>query len=61
MKITDDYNAKYRMWAQNPTVIPAPPATRLPGFKGRRFSSHVEMNEWKRAVLLQLAQQSSGK
>lgn len=61
MKITDDYNAKYRLWAQNPCVVPAPAATKLPGFKSRRFSSHAEMNEWKRTVLLQLAQQAAGK
>ena len=28
MKITDDYEAKYRLWAANPTVVPAPAATR---------------------------------
>ena len=56
MKITDDYNAKYRLWAANPTVVPAPAATRLPDFKSRRFSSHAEMNAWKNAMLRQLAQ-----
>ncbi len=55
MKITDDYEAKYRLWAANPTVVPAPPATRLPDFKSRRFSSHAELNAWKLSMLRQLA------
>jgi hypothetical protein len=56
MKITDDYNAKYRLWAAKPTVVPAPTAARLPDFKSRRFSSHAEMNAWKNAMLRQMAQ-----
>jgi hypothetical protein len=56
MKISDDNNAKYRLWAANPTVVPASPATRLPNFKSRRFSSHAELNAWKLSVLQQLAQ-----
>ena len=56
MKITDDYKAKYRLWAANPTVVPAPPAIRLPDFKSRRFSSHAELNAWKLSMLRQLAQ-----
>jgi hypothetical protein len=59
MKITDDYNAKYRLWAANPTVVAAPAATKLPDFKSRRFSSHAELNAWKLSVLRQLAQVSS--
>lgn len=54
MKITDDYQAKYRLWAANPTVVPARVAPKIPGFKSRRFASHTEMNEWKQSVLQQL-------
>jgi hypothetical protein len=61
MKITDDYNAKIRLWAENPRVVPLPPGPRLPKFKSRRFSSHAEMNEWKRALLQQLAQETPKK
>jgi hypothetical protein len=61
MKITDDYNAKYRLWAANPMVVPAPAATRLPDFKSKRFSSHAELNAWKISVLKQLAQVSPAK
>ncbi len=61
MKISDDYNAKYRLWAANPTVVPAPPATKLPGFKSRRFSTHAELNAWKLSMLQQLAQLTPAK
>ena len=58
MKITDDYHAKYRLWAANPIVIAAPAAIQLPDFKSKRFSSHAELNAWKLSVLRQLAQVS---
>ena len=57
MKIVDDYNAKLRIWAENPRVIAAPASPPLPNFKSRRFSSHAEMNEWKRSLLLEIARQ----
>jgi hypothetical protein len=55
MKVTDDYNAKYRLWAANPTAVPAAAVVKLPGFKSRRFSTHAELNAWKASVLRQLA------
>ena len=61
MKVTDDYNAKYRLWAANPTVAPAPAMVRLPEFKSRRFSSHAELNAWKDSVRRQLAQLTPAK
>ena len=42
MKVSDDYNAKYRLWAANPIVAPAGKAVRLPDFKSRRFASHAD-------------------
>jgi hypothetical protein len=61
MKITDDYKAKYRLWAANPRVVPASAPVRIPHFKSRRFSSHAEMNAWKSSALRQLAQAAPGK
>ena len=55
MKITDDYKAKYRLWAANPQVIPAGPPVRIPNFRSRKFSSHAEMNLWKESVRRELA------
>ncbi|MGA2247989.1 MAG: hypothetical protein ABSH48_23630 [Verrucomicrobiota bacterium] len=51
MKISDDYNAKQRLWAASPTVVAAPGVIRLPGFESRRFGSHAEMNDWKASAL----------
>jgi hypothetical protein len=59
MKITDNYNAKYRLWAENPRVAPAPAPVRIPNFRSRRFSSHAEMNTWKESVLRQLARSAA--
>ena len=56
MKITDDYKAKYRLWAANPQVIAAPKPPNLPKFGSRKFSSHLEMNAWKRNLLREAAQ-----
>ena len=61
MKITDDYKAKIRLWAANPTVIPDGPPVKIPNFKSRKFFSHAEMNEWKASVLRQLAQAQAEK
>lgn len=55
MKITDDYQAKYRLWAKEVQVVPLPVGPRIPGFKSRRFTSHAEMNRWKESVVLELA------
>jgi hypothetical protein len=60
MKITDDYKAKYRLWAENPRVVPASSPARIPHFKSKRFFSHAEMNTWKESVLRQLAQSAPG-
>ncbi len=60
MKISDDYRAKYRLWAENPRVVAAPAPPRLPRFKSRRFTSHAEMNQWKQSLLRQLAQSAPG-
>jgi hypothetical protein len=60
MKATDDYRAKYRLWAKNPQVIPAAAPVRIPHFKSKRFSTHAEMNAWKESVLRQLARSAPG-
>jgi hypothetical protein len=56
VKTVDDYNAKYRLWAANPIVVPAAKAVKLPDFKSRRFASHAELNVWKSSVLRRLAE-----
>ena len=58
MKISDDYRAKIRLWAANPVALPAPQPPKLPRFAAKRFSSHAEMNRWKRELLRQIAQET---
>ncbi len=61
MKVTDDYLAKYRLWASNPQVVAIPHAPRLPNFKSRKFATYQEMNQWKEAVLKELAREAAAK
>lgn len=61
MKITDDYLAKYRLWAGDPRVVSIPPAPRVPNFKSRKFSTHQEMNRWKETVLQDLAREAAAR
>ncbi|HEX3798785.1 MAG TPA: hypothetical protein VH413_08795 [Verrucomicrobiae bacterium] len=56
MKITDDYNAKVRLWAANPQISPVLPGPELPAFPPQKFRSHAEMNAWKAALLRSVAE-----
>lgn len=58
-RITDDCQAKVRLWAANPVVVPSPPAVPLPAFRPRRFRNHAEMNAWKRELLRELARRQT--
>ena len=58
MKITDNPEAKYEIWAGNPKVFPLPKASGMPSFKSVKFNSYQEMNAWKRARLDQIARNS---
>jgi hypothetical protein len=58
MKITDDYTAKVRLWAQNPIVVPLPQGPAVPRFAAQRFRNYEEMNRWKRDLILRMARQS---
>lgn len=55
VKISDDYRAKIRLWAERPAVAPSPAAPPLPRFGVQRFRNHDEMNRWKRALLREIA------
>jgi hypothetical protein len=55
MKISDDYDAKYKLWAANPRVIPDSPPKNIPKFGPQKFRSHAEMNAWKESLLLEMA------
>jgi hypothetical protein len=55
MKLSDDYQAKLRFWAANQIVAPLPEGPSLPKFRPQKFATHLEMNRWKEALLLEVA------
>ena len=61
MKITDNYAAKYDLWARAGSVCRLPVPTGLPPFKSRKFNSYEEFNAWKRRRLEQIARQGGVK
>jgi len=54
MKITDDREAKYRIWAHKPQVYPVPVVINWPRFPPQKFSSYKELNQWKAALIDEL-------
>lgn len=59
MKFTDDYNAKFKIWASNPQPQPEMPAPTLPKFAPQRFSSWEDFNKWKKELTLRAALENS--
>ena len=55
MKISDDYCAKVKLWAKQPTVSKLPPGLPLPKFPAQKFRTHEEMNRWKQSLLREVA------
>jgi hypothetical protein len=55
MKVTDDYKAKTRLWAQHPMVVAPLPGPPLPRFTSKKFRTHAEMNRWKADLLRKIA------
>ena len=53
----DDYDAKFKIWAENPKVVACPKPKNLPVFKARRFDSYDEFNAWKSALIDSIAAQ----
>jgi len=56
MKYTDRYDAKLEIWAGLGKVCSIPEITNLPRFGHKKFSSYDEMNSWKKALVLELAE-----
>lgn len=51
MKHTDDYNAKFKIWARDPKPQPEIPVPLPPKFSPKRFNSYAEYNQWKDALI----------
>jgi hypothetical protein len=61
MKVTDDHDAKFRIWAAESKVWPLPHVSGMPRFKARKFRSYAEMNAWKAELLDRIARQGGVK
>ena len=47
MKLTDQPDAKLKLWAANPRAVRTPRIANLPPFGVRRFDSYAALNAWK--------------
>jgi hypothetical protein len=61
VKITDEPDAKIKLWARNPRVVRTPRIANLPRFGVRRFNSYADFNKWKQDLLLELVRQGGAK
>jgi hypothetical protein len=55
MKFTDDYSAKFEIWARESKVHPLPKVVGLPHFGHRKFDNYTDFNRWKKDLLDQIA------
>jgi len=55
MKFSDNYSAKYEIWARQSKVSRLPAVSGIPRFESKKFSSYEELNAWKRSLLAQIA------
>lgn len=54
-KKTDDYNAKYAIWAKERKVHPLPKMDLPVKFPPKCFSSYEELNRWKKELIVEVA------
>ena len=54
-KFTDDYSAKFRLFARSPKIVSMPVLEGLPKFASKKFSNYDELNAWKRQYLMEIA------
>lgn len=55
MKYTDDYQAKFRIWAQERKIFSLPKMVLPFEIESQKFNSYKEMNEWKQQLLQRIA------
>jgi hypothetical protein len=61
MKLTDQPDAKIKIWARERRVVALPRIANLPQFGHKKFDSYEAFNAWKRALLLELARRGGAK
>ncbi len=52
----DNYNAKYDIWAEKPVVAGFPEMILPFKFSPKKFASYREMNEWKKTLVIRIAE-----
>jgi hypothetical protein len=57
MKVTDNYNAKYAIWAKEQPIMALPKMTLPFKFPPQKFQSYKEMNDWKKKLIIKIAKQ----
>jgi hypothetical protein len=55
MKYTDNYNAKFEIWAKESKVRHMPTLANVPRFGWKKFSSYEDFNAWKKSIVDQIA------
>lgn len=55
MKYTDDYNAKFKIWAEEKKIHPLPKFDFPFKIESRKFNNYEEFNIWKHDLLLRIA------
>jgi len=61
MKFSDDYDAKFRIWAAEGKAHGMPRIANLPSFGHRRFDSYEEFNAWKKSLLDRLLKEGGAR
>lgn len=61
MKITDDYSAKYELWARAGKAVRLPRITNLPRFGHRRFDTYEQLASWKQSLQDELLKMGGAK
>ncbi|HEY8239892.1 MAG TPA: hypothetical protein VIH35_00515 [Kiritimatiellia bacterium] len=61
MKFTDDYKAKYEIWARNPRVVRMPRIANLPKFPPQKFNNYEELHAFKKWLLDELARKGGAR
>lgn len=61
MKITDDYGAKYELWAREGKAVRLPRIANLPHFGHRRFDTYEQLAAWKQSLKDELLRQGGVK
>jgi hypothetical protein len=55
MKISDAYNAKFKIWAAHPKVHPLPRIIFPFKIPSQKFSSYEDFNKWKSELIAKIA------